>query len=154
MKLTRSVGYAVGILLRVDSAGGDEPMTADAISKGCRFPPRFLYRVLRRMVDAGLLDGISGPRGGYTLAKKPGQIRLLDIVEAVDEVENESGLVAVTRAHRPVIGFINQLCDQNIQRFRRDLARVSLSNLAARASRKKGGRKSTSAKGASRKKKS
>src|SRR5262249_26515882 len=106
MKLTRSVGYAVGILLRVDSAGSEEPMTAEAISKGCKFPPRFLYRVLRRMVDAGLLDGVSGPRGGYTLAKKPGQIKLLDIVEAVDEVENESGLVAVNRTHKPVIGYI------------------------------------------------
>ena len=108
MKLTRSVGYAVGILLRVQGATAEGPMTADSISQGCKFPPRFLYRVLRRLVDAGLLQGISGPRGGYTLAKPSRQVRLLEIVQAVEEGAGSGGLVPVNRQQKPAIDFVKR----------------------------------------------
>jgi Rrf2 family protein len=129
MKLTRSVGYAVGILLRVEAGGAAGPMTADSISKGCKFPPRFLYRVLRRLVDAGLLQGVSGPRGGYSLAKKPRQIRLLDIILAVDEADDGPGLVPVQKSHKPAISFINAVCRREIDRFRREMGRITLARL-------------------------
>lgn len=141
MKLTRSVGYAVGILLRVDEGGAEGPMTADAISKGCKFPPRFLYRVLRRLVDAGLLAGISGPRGGYSLAKKPRQIRLLDIMQAVDEADEGPGLVPVQRSQKAAIEFINDACRRETERFRRQMGRITLARLRAEQERDKRGRK-------------
>jgi Rrf2 family protein len=151
MKLTRSVGYAVGILLRVQGAVAEDPMTADSISQGCKFPPRFLYRVLRRLVDAGLLRGISGPRGGYTLAKPSRQVRLLDIVQAVEEGANSGGLVPVNRQQKPAIEFVNELCDRGVQQMQNQLAKVTLAQLAElcapakRGPSKGGGRKKTTA---------
>ncbi len=130
MKLTRSVGYAVGILLRVQGATEEGPMTADSISQGCKFPPRFLYRVLRRLVDAGLLQGISGPRGGYTLAKPPRQVRLLEIVQAVEEGANSGGLVPVNRQQKPAIDYVNELCERSAQQMQNQLAKVTLAQLA------------------------
>ncbi len=147
MKLTRSVGYAVGILLRVQGAVTEGPMTADSISQGCKFPPRFLYRVLRRLVDAGLLQGISGPRGGYTLAKASRQIRLLEIVQAVEEGASGGGLVPVNRQQKPAIEFVNGLCERSARQMQNQLAKVTLAELAAlckpakRAPGKDGGRK-------------
>jgi Rrf2 family protein len=141
MKLTRSVGYAVGILLRVERGGAAGPMTADAISKGCKFPPRFLYRVLRRLVDAGLLQGVSGPRGGYSLAKRPKQVRLLDIILAVDEVDDGPGLVPVQKSQKPAIDLINAVCRRNLERFRREMARITLAQLSTKQVRKAPGRK-------------
>ncbi len=41
MKLTRSVSYAVGILLQVADGSPEVPVTAARIAKGCRFPPDF-----------------------------------------------------------------------------------------------------------------
>jgi Rrf2 family protein len=130
MKLTRSAGYAVGILLRVQSAGMDGPMTADSISRGCKFPPRFLYRVLRKLVDAGLLAGISGPHGGYRLAKRPPQIRLLDIVLAVEEPNNSGALIPVQKGQTPAIAFVNGICDRNAEMFHSELAKVNLAKLS------------------------
>ncbi|HEY5312148.1 MAG TPA: Rrf2 family transcriptional regulator [Pirellulales bacterium] len=144
MKLTRSVGYAVGILLRVEAGGAAGPMTADAISKGCKFPPRFLYRVLRRLVDAGLLQGVSGPRGGYSLARKPRQIRLLDILLAVDEADDGPGLVPVQKSHKPAIDLINEVCRREMERFRREMGSITLARLRAEQDRK--GRASKAAK--------
>ncbi len=79
MRLTRSVSYAVGILLQIQELAKGGPVTAAQIARGCRFPPRFLYRILRRLVDAGILRGTSGPGGGYALLKLPQRITLLDI---------------------------------------------------------------------------
>jgi Rrf2 family protein len=129
MRLTRSVAYAVGILLQIEDAKQHVPVTAATIAQGCKFPPRFLYRVLRRLVDAGLLLGTSGPAGGYALAKAPGKISLLDIVTAVESPPEAATLEPVRAKHRQPIAVINQLCRSNAERFRRDLAKLTLTKM-------------------------
>ena len=129
MKLTRSVSYAVGILLQIEDTRLKAPVTAATIARDCKFPPRFLYRVLRRLVDAGLLVGTSGPSGGYMLAKPASRITLLDVVAAVESPPEASVLEPVRAKHRRTIAAINRLCQTNAQRFRQDLARTTLAKL-------------------------
>lgn len=128
MKLTLSVSYGIGILLQIQSAGGG-PLTAARISRGCRFPPRFLYRVLHKLVDAGLLSGVSGPGGGYALARSPDRISLLDIAGGVDSAPMPSVLEPVCARHRAMISRVNHLCRQSAQRFADELNAVSLADL-------------------------
>ncbi len=133
MKLTRSVGYAVGLMLRVHSLSQGEAITARRLSQGCKgIPPRFLYRILRELVRHGLLQGISGPGGGYRLARPARQIKLLDIVQAI---EAEGSLEAVPLPtihsdHEGAFTAINTLCEESATRFRNRLARLSLAKLA------------------------
>jgi Rrf2 family protein len=129
MKLTGSVSYAIGILLQVATAANESPMTAAKIARGCRFPPRFLYRILRRLVDAGLLDGTSGPGGGYRLAKAPASLTLLDVVAAVDAPPEPSRLRPVKASHQKALDGVNKLCAVSAARFARDLRRMKLSSL-------------------------
>jgi Rrf2 family protein len=133
MKLTLSVSYAVGILLRI-AAGSGDPMTAAAISKGCRFPPRFLYRILRRLVDAGLLRGVSGPGGGYQLARPARQINLLEVVQAVEGSEGRKPLPPVTPRHRKAMQAIDAIGRRRDAAFRRELRKTSLERLARMSS--------------------
>jgi Rrf2 family protein len=88
-----------------------------------------LYRVLRRLVDAGLLVGTSGPSGGYMLAKPPSAITLLDIVNAVESPPEASVLEPVRAKHRRPIAVINRLCRANAVRFKQDLAKTTLAKL-------------------------
>lgn len=129
MKLTRSVSYAIGILLQIQEKEGS-PLTAARIARGAKFPPRFLYRVLRRLVDAGLLIGTSGPGGGYALAKPARAITLLDIVNAVESPPEASVLTPVRSKHRKAIVKVNRLTEQNARRFKKELRKVNLSTLA------------------------
>ena len=46
---------------------------------------RGLEPVLQALSRAGLLDSLRGPRGGYRLARRPRDIRLLDLVLALEE---------------------------------------------------------------------
>lgn len=47
-------------------------------------PAAYLAKQLQALVRAGVLAAVTGPRGGFRLARSPDQITLLDIVEAVD----------------------------------------------------------------------
>ncbi len=130
MKLNRSVSYAVGILLQIHDLAGEGYVTASTIARGCRFPPRFLYRILRRLVAAGLLRGTSGPGGGYALAAPPKRITLLEIVVGVEAGLEPSVLEPVSAKQRAAIDEINRLCEQNSRRFVADLKRVKLADLS------------------------
>jgi Rrf2 family protein len=125
----------VSVALNVATRGGREPVTAAGISEGCKFPPRFLYRILRRLVDSHVLTGTSGPGGGYRLARSPRQITLLQIVEAVEGPQLPTKLAPVCGKHGPAIGVINEICSKSADDFRRALARTTLDAIQKAASK-------------------
>ncbi len=129
MKLSSSVSYAIGILLQVHVKGREGPTTAASIAAGCKFPPRFLYRILRRLVDAGLLTGVSGPGGGYALARKPRRIRLLDVVTAVEGPLETSQLLPVCVNHRAAMRMVNSASARIGKQSARELGRLNLEGL-------------------------
>ena len=138
MKLTGSVNYAIGILLQVVLGAEESPLTAARIARGCRFPPRFLYRILRRLVDAGLLEGTSGPGGGYRLAKSLKAITLFDVVAAVDAPPEPSRLRPVKASHQPAIDRVNKVCAASAEQFTRDLRGLKLADLMTAQKKPKG----------------
>lgn len=44
----------------------------------------YLLKHMRALTAAGVTEAVPGPRGGFRLARAPGQVSLLDVVEAVD----------------------------------------------------------------------
>ena len=47
-------------------------------------PERFLLQILRSLVTHGILQSTRGVDGGYALDRRPEEISLLDVIEAVD----------------------------------------------------------------------
>ena len=47
----------------------------------------YLLKHLRALAEAGVIEAVPGPRGGYRLARAPAAISLLDIVAAIDGTE-------------------------------------------------------------------
>lgn len=47
----------------------------------------YLFKHLRALAAAHIVDALPGPRGGYRLSRAPKRITLLDIVEAIDGKE-------------------------------------------------------------------
>jgi Rrf2 family iron-sulfur cluster assembly transcriptional regulator len=141
MKLTRSVSYGIGILLQIHEQSRGDPVTAAKIARGCRFPPRFLYRVLHKLVSAGLLRGTSGPGGGYALARSAERIRLADIVVGVEGLPGPTVLSPVCARHRGAIALVNRLCRHSAEQFTAELGSVSLADLERmNHGRRRGGR--------------
>jgi Rrf2 family protein len=61
--------------------------SADQIAKSIRVPRRYLHKVLQDLVKARLVRSQPGPGGGYQLDRQPGDISILDVVNAVGSIE-------------------------------------------------------------------
>jgi Rrf2 family protein len=47
-------------------------------------PERFLLQILRHLVTHGILHSTRGVEGGYALERRPEDISLLDVIEAIE----------------------------------------------------------------------
>ena len=47
----------------------------------------YLLKHMQALTRAGICESVSGPTGGYRLAREPGEITLLDVVEAIEGTE-------------------------------------------------------------------
>jgi Rrf2 family protein len=63
---------------------GDAPVQAKAIARRQGIPARFLEQVLHAMKKAGLVSSVRGAQGGYVLSKKPSELSVAEILEALD----------------------------------------------------------------------
>ena len=84
MKLTRASDYALGALVHLVRAGNGSPVPSHLIADAHGIPERFLVKVLRPLVSAGILRSIKGPGGGYRLARPPNQIRIGHVIRTID----------------------------------------------------------------------
>lgn len=84
--LTGTAEYALRALaaLAADSSG-DPKRTVD-LAACTGVPEAYLAKVLRRLVQYGLLNANKGHGGGFTLARPPSRIRFADVLEAVDSM--------------------------------------------------------------------
>ncbi|MBW2278769.1 MAG: Rrf2 family transcriptional regulator [Deltaproteobacteria bacterium] len=86
--------YSTLALLEVARGGSRRPVALHAIARRQAIPERILKTLFKRMRSAGLVRGVRGARGGYTLAKKPEETSLLDVVSAVRVNGHDTELVA------------------------------------------------------------
>ena len=61
-----------------------DPVSVRDLARFQRLPERFLAKLFTRLKRAGLVKGIEGIRGGFTLARPPDQISVMDVLEAID----------------------------------------------------------------------
>jgi len=54
------------------------------IASAQELPRAFLGKILKDLVHTGMLRSARGPSGGYSLAREPEEISLLEIKEAID----------------------------------------------------------------------
>ena len=81
--LGRKGDYSVRAVLDLARHHGDR-RKAREIAGDMDIPLRYLTQILANLVQHGLLDAVAGPTGGYTLARPPEGVTLLEVVEAAE----------------------------------------------------------------------
>jgi Rrf2 family protein len=81
--LGRKGDYSVRAVLDLARHHGDR-RKAREIADEMDIPLRYLTQILANLVQHGLLDAVAGPNGGYTLARPPEKITLLEVVEVAE----------------------------------------------------------------------
>jgi len=84
--LSKTAEYALRAVVFL-AGRPDEPASADLLAERTKAPRRYLHRVLQDLAAAGLASSRPGPGGGYSLAKAPRDVSILDVVNAVSPLE-------------------------------------------------------------------
>ena len=74
--------YALHSLLIL--ATTDAPLSVVDLARFQQIPERYLAKVFTRMKDAGLVVGTEGIAGGFALARPADDIRVVEVLDAVD----------------------------------------------------------------------
>ena len=89
MKLSTKGRYAMVALadlaMAEANAGGEDRVSLAAISKRQDISLPYLEQLFVKLRRAGLVEAVRGPGGGYRLAKSPDQIRISEVMQAVEE---------------------------------------------------------------------
>ena len=83
---------------------GQGPVPLSAISARQQVSPSYLDLLFGRLRRSGLVTGLRGPGGGYTLAREAASISLADIVSAADDGGEAGGNGHRSFANRPRSG--------------------------------------------------
>jgi Rrf2 family protein len=84
MRLSRASTYALHALCFLARQRSKEPISTRAIAAGTGIPVVFLLKALKPCVDRQLLASVTGPHGGYRLARPASRIKVLEVLEAVN----------------------------------------------------------------------
>lgn len=82
MEITREVDYAVRCILCL-SREPDQIKGASIIANEMDIPAPFVSKILQKLSKKGFVIPIRGVKGGFRLAKRPQNISLLEVVEAI-----------------------------------------------------------------------
>ncbi len=84
MKLSNKGRYGVRAIFDIAFHNQGKATQIKDIAERQAIPPRFLEQIFQDLKRAGLVSSKRGPRGGYQLARPPAEIRIGDIVRALE----------------------------------------------------------------------
>jgi Rrf2 family protein len=130
MKLTRASSYALHALAYLAQQPPGTAVASHVAAAARGVPEKFLLKLLKPLVGAGILRSAKGPHGGYRLARPAKDITLLEVVEAVNgpvrgDVPDigQGGAAALDKR-------LQRACDEAAELARERLAKVTLAELA------------------------
>ncbi len=82
MQITREADYAVRCVLFLTRDPARMFMVGE-IAREQDVPRMFLAKILQKLVKGGIVTSVRGVKGGFQLARKPADISILDVIEAV-----------------------------------------------------------------------
>ncbi len=81
-RLSQKADY--GLILLSNLSKSKLPLSVSKVAKKHEIPTKFLSQIATELKKAGMIKAKEGATGGFTLAKKPKDIRLLDVLKLLD----------------------------------------------------------------------
>jgi Rrf2 family protein len=87
LRLPRKMMYALEAVVDIAYNARPEPVQSKEITRRQGIPQRYLEQVMQQLVHAGILKGVRGPRGGYTLARERRRITVGEVVRTIEAMD-------------------------------------------------------------------
>jgi Rrf2 family protein len=139
MKMNEGVEWAMHSCVNLSWLPG-EAVTAKRLAAFYDLPTAYLNKQLQALARAGILSSVSGPKGGFQLARDPRNITLLDIVVAIDGPDDafrclqilKAGPGADPKADYREICLVSQAMRTAELAYRRELSGQTIADIATR----------------------
>jgi Rrf2 family protein len=138
MKMGRGVEWAVHSCVNMAWTPAGEAVNSARLAEYYQLPGAYLNKQLQSLVRAGVLASVSGPRGGFHLARRPENITVLDVVLALEGPESAFRCEAIlgnvpepdSRENYARTCLISQTMRQAELAWRQALARQTIAGIA------------------------
>jgi Rrf2 family protein len=90
MLFSTKAEYGVRLMVELGRRGGDRPVDEAApvalatVAESESLPLSYLEHLVAKLRQAGLVSSVRGAHGGYRLARPADEIRMLDVVQALE----------------------------------------------------------------------
>jgi len=107
ISITSKSPYAVSALAELGRSSGSGPVPIAEIARRRDVPVQFLEQLFAVLRRAGIISSQRGVKGGYSFAREPASVTVLEVVELLDGPlgrDAEGVFADVARAARAVLG--------------------------------------------------
>lgn len=105
MRLTTKSRYGTRLVLDIAVYGKEKPVPLSEVTRRQNISLKYLEQLSGKLRKAGIIESHRGPFGGQTLAKKPEDISIGDIVRILEE---SMAITDCTEQETQVCGICNQ----------------------------------------------
>ncbi len=85
MQLTRQADYAIRAILHLSAQDEGIVVQTKEVASQQEIPEKYLPTIMRTLARAGIVRTLRGNQGGVMLARRPDNINLREVIEAIEE---------------------------------------------------------------------
>lgn len=144
MRMSEGVEWALHCCVNLAWADSDQALPTARLAAFHDLPAPYLNKQLQALAKAGIVRSVSGPKGGFRLARSPARITLLDVVNAIEggepafrcaEIRQRGPLARKPSAYRTPCAIAQAMATAEAA-WQRELAGQTLADVMAAAEQK------------------
>jgi Rrf2 family protein len=134
--ISQTAEYALRAMVYLADQG-DVPCTTAQIAEGTQVPAGYLAKVIQSLSRARIVNAQRGPNGGFTPAKPPQDLTILEVINAVDPIRRFRECPLKLAHHAPHLCPLHRKLDDMAGIVEREFGGTTLANLLAVPQRRK-----------------
>src|SRR5207249_11338901 len=84
LQISRKIDYGLRAMIHLAGLPPERIASLQDLSSTLHLPREFLAKILKVLAGRGLVRSARGAHGGYQLARRPGEISFLEVIEATE----------------------------------------------------------------------
>ncbi len=133
LRLPKKMLFALEAVVDVAYNARPDPVQSREITKRQGIPARYLEQVMQQLVHSGILKGVRGPKGGYTLARERRKITVADVLKAVASLDHDGEGRESTEGSELGRLVVRPLWEEVEEEITRRLSAVTMEDLCRKA---------------------
>jgi Rrf2 family protein len=126
--ITQAVEYSLRAIVTLAKLGG-RPCTSQQLAELTDTPAPYLSKLLQTLVRGELIQSRRGVNGGFVLARRPEEMTIYDVVQAVDAIKRIRKCPLNIGEHSGVLCPLHRRLDEALDTVERSFRGTTLADL-------------------------